>query len=259
MEKMLQDQPTPEQIAKDRIATPLNLSKVVTLNELNTTEKNLKEAQEEVSRIEIMLKIANENLKIAENLAEKFREQSTKDTLTGLLDRNGWNESVKNIVAEFKRQPEGMKTKYALLALDMDHFKNVNDTFGHDVGDIVLKKAANILKDTFRETDVIARIGGEEFFIIVKDGEIDKILERLSAGRANGIPGIGFKVAGVIDPKTGETLEKTFSGGIVELVPTDIETVENAKKRADLCLYAGKNGGRNRIIQEEVSVISSAI
>ena len=129
--------------------------------------------------------------------------------------------------------------KLSMLVADIDHFKHVNDTYGHDVGDIVLKEFSVRLKRNTRGIDLACRLGGEEFVIIMPDTDIARayqVGERLRAC----VAADNFSITG------DRTIRITASVGISTLERAE-DTPETVFKRADLALYAAKKRGRNRV------------
>ena len=171
-----------------------------------------------------------------DNEKQAFYEMSIKDTLTGLYNRTYMNETLPRL---FSHHDRGVIRGIGLLMLDLDLFKTVNDTFGHSVGDIVLKEVAQAIQGTLREGDIAVRVGGEEFAVIFIMDEKDDIRECTERIR-----------------KTVEELDfseqmgaknQTVSGGL-SLRKKD-ESVDHLFSRADHCLYSAKREGRNRIVQ----------
>jgi len=166
---------------------------------------------------------------------QKYYEQSIKDSLTGFYTRTYMNEAIPRIFAHHDR---GLIEDIAMLIFDLDHFKKVNDRFGHPVGDMVLKKTTSTIAHNLRTGDIAVRIGGEEFalFLIMdsrKDAE--KIAERI---REN-VSHTDFSVL------MGEK-KQTISGGLV--FREKKESLESLISRADQNLYRAKSEGRNRIV-----------
>jgi diguanylate cyclase len=168
------------------------------------------------------------------------------DHMTGAFNRKSFEEQIKKYVT-LGRLSNG---NVSLLAVDIDHFKKVNDTYGHDTGDVVLKECIRMLKEVFhRPHDFVARLGGEEFSVILPDYKLEdagvKAEEALSRIR---------KEALVV----GEhTIKFTISIGVAQLHPTD--TTETWVKRADQALYESKNTGRNKKTLAQVDTASGKI
>ncbi len=183
---------------------------------------------------------------------KSLKEAAMLDPLTKLLNRRAFEQRVTELVATYNRESIGKENpkKYALLALDIDHFKSINDTYGHDVGDAVLKRAAEIFKEKFRITDTIARFGGEEFYIILNDVNYEQIIESLSRDRGDTGPGLSFQI------ELGEAKEEkiiSFSGGLVPFIPSE-NHIDDVIKKADVLLYKAKQSGRNKINPDETII-----
>ena len=172
----------------------------------------------------------------AKRLMEHLRESSLRDAMTGLYNRRFLEEYITTLVAASQRR----KNPFAVLMLDLDYFKQVNDTFGHEAGDKVLKTLAEILAKSVRTSDLVIRYGGEEFLIVLMDtGAEDavKIAEKIRA-----------KVEETKIPLPGTVLQKTISIGISEF-PADADTFWQVVKYADVALYEAKSQGRNQVIR----------
>jgi len=161
---------------------------------------------------------------------QKLRELTFIDNLTGLYNRKKLNEILYDEVLRCKRYEHSL----GLIILDIDSFKIVNDTYGHQIGDEVLKELANILKQNIRSTDLSIRWGGEEFVIVCLETSFEgtlKVAENLRKSVENN----EFSTIG----------KKTISLGITEYKKDD--TVDSLIKRADDALYLAKKNGKNRI------------
>ncbi len=141
-----------------------------------------------------------------------------------------------NLSAELNRVKR-YKQPSSIMLLDLDHFKNINDTYGHDFGDLVLKKISAALLENMRDTDYVGRVGGEEFVIVMPNTE--KKTGILAADRLREI------IAKLVFDTAG--LHVTISGG-VSTAPEDAEDIEGLMKKADLALYSAKDNGRNCIV-----------
>jgi len=174
-------------------------------------------------------------------LMETLREANLRDPMTGLNNRRFLEEYVETLVGNVQRK----KTNLAILMLDLDFFKMVNDTYGHDAGDAVLKALAKVLKQSVRASDMVIRYGGEEFLIILQETDrhsADLVAEKIRAA----VEKLKTPVAGVV-------IEKTISIGISDF-PTDSDTFWQAVKYADVALYQAKDTGRNRVVRFEESM-----
>lgn len=174
---------------------------------------------------------------------EKYHEEAQTDQLTGLMNRRAFDAFMDHTLNLY--QTKGIS--FSLVFLDLDHFKVLNDTFGHQAGDRVLKEFASILKSQLRKADDVAfRYGGEEFAVIARGAKpehikrsMDRILERVR----------GTKI-----PFEKKTINFTFSAGIEEAA------LEMGKgeliKRADAALYYAKRNGRNQIVIFEDNMLT---
>lgn len=175
---------------------------------------------------------------ITQILQQKNRhltQLATKDALTEIHNRYMFAELFSQELSHSKRQG----TKLSLMMIDLDHFKRVNDTYGHNIGDYVLKNFVSLVTSTIREADLFARWGGEEFVLLLRN-----------VGCEEGYL-VGEKVRSMIESQSfDEVGHITCSIGITEVLPKD--TLTDAIERADSALYAAKDGGRNRTVACEV-------
>lgn len=165
--------------------------------------------------------------------SETLQHAALTDGLTGMQNRRYFDDALKEYLDEFRRidKPVG------LMIFDLDHFKQVNDTHGHDVGDEVLRAVAGCLKDMTRYHDVVARLGGEEFAVVAPNMDHDllvKLAERIRKGIAT-MPILSGNVR----------LKITASVGLA--VWDRKESAEDFFRRADKQLYQAKRQGRNRV------------
>jgi diguanylate cyclase (GGDEF)-like protein len=161
------------------------------------------------------------------------------DSLTGLSNRTHMNQILHKEYSRFERHNQ----RFGIIMLDIDHFKNVNDNFGHDTGDVVLKKLAMIFENAIRASDFIARWGGEEFLICCTTIEEDDLLPIAETIRQ--------LVASTDFEKFGQI---TASLGCAAIVKG--ETIGELIKRADIALYEAKNNGRNMTVVSEFTDLS---
>jgi len=164
---------------------------------------------------------------------ELIWNQANFDTLTGLPNRHMFHDRLTQDIRKAHRA--GLKT--ALLFIDLDKFKEVNDTLGHSMGDILLKEAARRISSCVRETDTVARLGGDEFTVILAElydtGSVERVAENILQNLAKPFR-LGDEIA-YISASIGITLH-----------PVDATEAEDLLKNADQAMYAAKNGGRNR-------------
>lgn len=166
-----------------------------------------------------------------------LRVLMVRDSLTGLLNHTNYKERLRAEVARAKRQNKSL----SVAIIDIDHFKNVNDTYGHPAGDRVIKNLSRLLKQRLRGADIIGRYGGEEFALALPDTSLDtaaKVIDTLRESFA------------AIEQHAGHaTFHNTFSAGVAEFQPLlpSFADSEGLIKAADSALYASKHGGRNRV------------
>ena len=161
----------------------------------------------------------------------QYRKESVLDPLTGLLNRNG----LESRFAELGEQARLLDKPICLLACDLDYFKQVNDTYGHDRGDEVLRDAAYEMRKELRSFELFYRLGGEEFAVVLPGMDAEggvEVGERLRAAVEDSLPG-GVPI--------------TVSVGVVAAVGRAI-AYDVLYQRADRALYEAKAGGRNRVV-----------
>lgn len=162
--------------------------------------------------------------------------QATLDSLTGLPNRRGFDLLAAQAMQEAQREPKPLMA----MLLDLDHFKRLNDTYGHLAGDHVLAGFARDLESCLRQSDIVCRWGGEEFIVLLKDTD-----------STNGLK-IAEKIRQLIELQRylyeGQALQVTVSIGLTALQPGD--TQHNLLSRADLAMYRAKQTGRNRTCTE---------
>ena len=167
--------------------------------------------------------------------AAEIEDLAFRDALTGLPNRALFQERFAAAVATARRQGE----KVGLIMLDLDHFKDVNDTLGHDAGDALLRSVANRLLSTFRRTDTVARLGGDEFAVILPGVRGPEDLERPTR--------LLMELLGSPMQHGGNSLTISASVGVA-LYPHDDEDAGQLLKNADIAMYRAKDTGRNKIV-----------
>ncbi len=165
-------------------------------------------------------------------MEEKLRQLAHHDELTGLHNRRAFLEHLQEEIARAERYGNPL----SLLFMDLDHFKKVNDRYGHDAGDEVLKAAAAEMREMLRETDFCGRMGGEEFAILLPETDGDGALN--TAERLRG------KISRTVVENEAGKISTTISIGIAR--KKEGERPDSLLKRADKALYAAKEAGRNR-------------
>ncbi|WP_290644120.1 GGDEF domain-containing protein, partial [Aquabacterium sp.] len=165
---------------------------------------------------------------------ERLHELATTDSLTGLMNRRSILVALEHEQALRERKPHPC----AVLIVDIDHFKRINDTYGHNMGDWALQAVADVLKIGVRDMDFVARWGGEEFLIILPFADTQTALpvaERLRLG-----------IADLRIPTKDAEITITATLGLTELRAK--EPSDTAIQRADVALYKGKHAGRNQVV-----------
>jgi diguanylate cyclase (GGDEF)-like protein len=222
-----------ESVVRSLIIVPLKLGK--TVKGIMSTQSYSADAysQEDKETLELLAShavIALEN----STLFSEVQELAITDSLTKVNNRRRFFDLAEQ---EFERSRR-YNRPLSLIMLDIDHFKRVNDTYGHAAGDTVLEQLAQLCQKSLREVDVFARYGGEEFVILLP--ETTSIEAQLTAERIRQL------VARTPIEITGDSLTITISFGIVEL-DKDCKNVEELLDRSDQAMYASKRNGRNRV------------
>jgi diguanylate cyclase (GGDEF)-like protein len=169
-------------------------------------------------------------------LRKKLHEQATRDPLTGLFNRRYLEDTLPRELHRTLRR----STPLCVVMLDLDHFKQFNDTFGHDAGDLVLRESSRVLRENLRKSDIACRYGGEEFLLVLPDSSLADTSLRLEQIR------LQFERMEI--RHDGELLAAmTFSAGIAA-APEHGSTPEELLRAADDALYAAKQAGRNQIL-----------
>ncbi len=166
----------------------------------------------------------------------QLEELATKDFLTDLVNRRRFFEHLESAMADARIHHTGM----SVVIFDLDFFKRINDTFGHDSGDVVLKNTALRVRELLRGSDCAARFGGEEFIILLRETRIDAALAIAEAVRAK-IANVPYDLVGAV----------SASFGVAEW-----DTKEDARtliNRADRALYVAKQTGRNRVVRADAA------
>jgi diguanylate cyclase (GGDEF)-like protein len=200
--------------------------------ELDMMNKNLENL---VAERTIELQEVNEELK-AKN--KELEVLSTTDMLTGIYNRRYIEEQIQISLDRSKRYGQDI----SIVMVDIDHFKSINDTYGHDIGDKVLVGIARILNENIRKVDVVGRWGGEEFIVLFQEDEPGAFTcaEKLRVKIMGKDHGIAKKI--------------TASFGCTQYIEND--TIDSLIKRADQGLYKAKENGRNRVETVTVSLTS---
>jgi diguanylate cyclase (GGDEF)-like protein len=185
--------------------------------------------------IEVYLREAAPVLE-AKRLMSTLRESALRDPMTGLHNRRFLQEYVDILVSYTDRN----KSSFAVLMADLDYFKQINDTYGHEAGDATLKALAKTLTTCVRASDLVIRYGGEEFLIILRDTDPDKSMQ------------VAEKIREAIENMkvelTGTVVQRTISVGVAGY-PNDSTSFWQVVKYADVALYQAKDTGRNKVLR----------
>lgn len=188
--------------------------------------------QKEVDALKLKLNESEQNAEEIKNIINSQKHKINHDSLTGLPNREAYNENIAESIQRWQHNDSPL----SLAVADIDHFKHINDTFGHLAGDKVLKKVAALFKSSVREGDFIARFGGEEFVFIFEHTNSETALEITEQLRKS-IEECHFVYR---DNK----VDVTISFGLTTIKAGD--TIESLFMRADKALYKAKDSGRNR-------------
>lgn len=186
-------------------------------------------------------------------LQGKYKDKATKsitDPMTGLYNRGHFEDYMKNQQANLAHLPaESDHRNLTVIMGDIDHFKKVNDKYGHPTGDYVIKKVAEVMTNVFRKTDVVCRYGGEEFLIILPACDLE--------GAAIAAEKVRLAIENCKFEFEGTTIPVTMSLGVAQLI-VGKEEGKDAIARADAALYGSKQSGRNRVsIHSGTGIIAS--
>ena len=173
---------------------------------------------------------ANATLKESEDIAI---ERSFIDPLTGLGNRRRLEQGLD---AEIARARRGRR-RLSLIMCDLDKFKNINDEFGHDIGDVILKEFANIISLSVREFDVATRFGGEEFVILMPGTDLDNAVAAAD------------RIRTTLEEKEFNPLKLKVTASFGAAILSSKDSPESLLKRADKALYEAKDSGRNRVVR----------
>lgn len=185
------------------------------------------------------LGIAIQNARLVDSLKHlttKLELESKVDLLTGLYNRRYILQEIKSELNNYTAND----SKFSIAIGDIDFFKKVNDTYGHDFGDFVLKTVSEILKDSLKETDCLARWGGEEFLFMLRESDLEKSKHTIDRIRQN--------IENKIFEHNGASMHVTMTFGISTY--NGNESIDDIIKKADDALYSGKQKGRNCVVTD---------
>jgi len=214
------------------------------------------------------LKSQQRETRVREIQLEAARELANQDPLTRLLNRKGFDSALTGAIDRLRGGGEGAPPAVSVIMVDIDHFKRVNDTYGHATGDLVIAKVAEILRGSVRATDPIihgraterapdagsdleverlrgsaARVGGEEFVVLLEGASLDVAAAHAERIRQK-IEATTFTAV-----SSDQSFQKTVSLGVTSFHKDDPqESAGGFLARADKALYSAKNGGRNQVV-----------
>ncbi|MCB9096658.1 MAG: diguanylate cyclase [Arcobacter sp.] len=206
------------------------------INAASLIEKEMSTVTDKLETGKTKVQELEEKVKTLEEELNKTKIENMKDHLTGLLTRKAFGDEVKKIESSYKR----LNTQYAVVFFDLDHFKKLNDTYGHECGDVVLSTFGKILNKSIRDLDIVGRYGGEEFIAIIHFNLNRELLQFLKR-----IKSIVVENSFLYKDKK---IKVTFSAGVA--IRSSYDTYENTVQKADMLLYKAKENGRNKIILE---------
>ncbi|MCG8566569.1 MAG: GGDEF domain-containing protein, partial [Desulfobacterales bacterium] len=191
------------------------------------------------SKLQKRMQVSSNELNQLHRELEKSQKEAQTDALTGLINRRGLGKALE--VERIRARQN--KTPFSIILLDIDHFKRVNDNFGHLVGDSLLKGLSIIIKKQIRRNDVAVRFGGEEFLILLPETHLEgavAVAEKLR----NALSSKEWKVR-----ESGKSMGRiTASMGVATHEPDDTE--ESFIQRADRAVYMAKTTGRNKVFSQ---------
>ncbi len=213
---------------------PLELSaRVKSMLRLKALQDTLLEKNRELDEI-------NRELEKSKSELERL---SRTDGLTGLINRRHFDERLE---LEFSRAVR-YRSPLSCLMMDIDHFKKVNDTWGHQFGDVVIRETSGVARRTLRDVDVLARYGGEEIIALLPETPLEEAW-RVAERVRQGVEAMRL-VCRTVEP--AQTVKFTVSIGVATYPGHDIESGQGLLQLADECLYAAKQNGRNQVCQPE--------
>lgn len=206
------------------------------INAASSIEKEMNNVTDKLQSGKSKVEELEEKVKSLEAELSRTKNESMTDHLTGLLTRRAYAQEIKRIESSYQRS----NTQYAVVFFDLDHFKKLNDTFGHECGDVILSTFGKVLSKNTRDHDVVVRYGGEEFVSIVHFNLNRELLQYLKR-----IKSIITENSFVYKDKK---IKVTFSAGVA--IRGNYDTYENTLQKADMLLYQAKENGRNKIVLE---------
>lgn len=233
-----------EKVSQTEDITVLNQLLENLMRETHTIQADIVRSREDLISHKEMVDSAQAKIKALEQELTTLSEQVRIDQLTGVLNRRGMDDAMTREISRADRSGGDL----SIALLDIDNFKKLNDTYGHDVGDEALKHLASVVQDSVRPTDVVSRYGGEEFVILLPNTNLDDALTSMI--RLQRQLTKKFFLGG------GEQLLITFSAGVARYQSGE----EHAKvlHRADQAMYLAKKSGKNKTMTERDLMVNPA-
>jgi diguanylate cyclase (GGDEF)-like protein len=219
---------------RNRVASKLMTLGLAIESKRQEDELRFKEADKKIAELQTNVRIYNNEIVQVTERAKTLEKEVFLDALTGIQNRRAYEMQIRDSLRRYHRNGQ----PFSLILMDVDRFKNINDKYGHSVGDKCLKQLAKLIKNTLRETDFFARYGGEELVAV---------LQQCSAENA---AKVAEKVRARIEKSSfyyhDEQVPVTISLGVTEVRPTD-EKSETVFVRVDNAMYQAKSHGRNAV------------
>lgn len=230
----------------EHICTPYSISSELTLilTIVTTSKEKTEHVRAIMSDIEDYIITARPAI-ISKKLMQILNTMARVDQLTDMYNRKFLDEFVDVSIPQALRA----KTSYAVLMIDIDYFKMINDTYGHDIGDEAIRVVSKVIKEQIRKSDIAIRYGGEEFIALLYNCDEENILKIAESIR------LEFSKKKI--QASGETFSKTLSVGCSQF-PKDSDSIWKCIKFADISLYRAKEGGRNQVIMFDKKMVDQA-
>jgi diguanylate cyclase len=227
------------EICADKISAATDISELGSvlsevMHETRTIQINAQRSRDELRSTQQKVKESEARILELEHELETTSDLVRHDQLTGVLNRRGLEDMFNKEVARNKRHD----TLLCVALLDIDNFKKLNDSMGHDIGDQALIHLANVCRDTLRPQDTVARYGGEEFVILLPETPVEEAVVALTR--------LQRELTKKFFLNGNEKVLITFSAGVTQLRPEDEQS--SVIKRADEAMYKAKQTGKNRVI-----------
>ncbi len=220
---------------KNTMVTRIAAIKQAVAKKKTADQTLMQKAEKQVGLLKANLKQMKNKIDTAQQRADSLAQELLIDSLTGIYNRRAYD---RRIIEEFKRYQRHQRA-FSLLLFDVDHFKQINDTYGHAVGDLCLQEIVRRIRPLLRESDLLARYGGEEFIVILP--------ETGRQGAMDAAEKLRNEIARTEFIHKKDKLSITISLGVTEADPED-KSIEAMFGRIDEAMYQAKKTGRNRVV-----------